>query len=94
MSVDQIDDQPPLAARDVDRRREARNAGTVAAQAVGDELPRVVIVERRPTDAIEELLLSVARGDRQAFDALKHHMGGHMHVNIRHVLATPREPML
>lgn len=60
--------------------------GDGAVHLAAEDLAEDEVVAGRPTDAIEELLLSVARGDRQAFDAPKHHMGGLVHVNIRRVL--------
>lgn len=54
--------------------------------AVREELPRVVIVSGGPAEVVGDLLLAVARGDREAFIALESRMGGLVRVNIRRVL--------
>lgn len=86
MSVDHIDDQLPLATSDLDHRTEARHARGAPAQSLGEDLPRVVIVEGGSTDTFEELLLGVASGDQQALAVLKDRLGGLVRVNIRRVL--------
>lgn len=53
--------------------------------AVDEELPRVV-VHRGPGDAIEQLLLAVAGGDREALAPLRGRIGGLVRANIRRVL--------
>lgn len=55
-------------------------------QARDDELPRVVLVDVVSTDPIDELLLAVARGDREAFVALESRVGGLVRANIRRIL--------
>lgn len=75
-----------LDVLDVDAPGEVAQVGDARSQAVGDELPQVVGVDGGSIDAIEELLLAVANGDRDAFVALENHMGGLVRVNIRRVL--------
>lgn len=84
MSVDQITDQPPES--EVDRPIEAVRACDASSQVVGEELPRAVVLPGVETDTIETLLLSVARGDEEAFVALQSRMAGLVRVNVRRVL--------
>jgi hypothetical protein len=86
VSVDQLADQPPLPAFDVDRPIEAERVGDASPQVVGGELPQVVVVTGVSTDTVEALLLSVARGNQEAFVALQSRMAGLVRVNIRRVL--------
>lgn len=71
---------------DLVRPVDAAVVGGVPAQVVDEEPPRVAVVAGGPTDPIDELLLAVASGDREAFAALESRMGGLVRVNIRRVL--------
>ena len=82
MSVELIYGQSP--AIDVDRPVAAARAGDAAAQGVGGQVAQVVA--GGSTDAVEVLLLSVARGDQEAFIALERRMAGLVRVNVRRVL--------
>ena len=84
MSVDQIGEQSPLPAFDVDRPIEAVRVGDASSQVVGGKPPRVVA--GGATGTVEALLLSVARGDQEAFVALESRMAGLVRVNVRRVL--------
>lgn len=89
MSVDQIDDQSPLPACDVDRPIEAMRIGDVSSQ-VGGGQPPSVGVTGGSTDTVEALLLSIARGNQEAFVALHSRMAGLVRVNVRRVLRDAR----
>lgn len=70
---------------DGDRLRQTVHVGDRVPQALGEDLPLVVRVQRAP-DATEQLLLAVANGDREALVALKSRVGGLVRANIRRVL--------
>jgi len=84
VSVDLIYGQSPLPAVDVDRPIEAVRVGDASSQVVGGKRPRVVA--GGSTGTVEALLLSVARGDQEAFVALQSRMTGLVRVNVRRVL--------
>lgn len=76
---------------DTGRPEEAARVRVVPSQAADEESPRGVIVEGGSTDPInelllDELLLAVASGDREAVAALESRIGGLVRVNIRRVL--------
>ena len=86
MSVDQVSDHAPLPGFDVDRRTGSVRADEHASsQVVGGHLPRVVVMGGF-ADTVDALLLSVARGDQEAFVALQSRMAGLVRVNVRRVL--------
>jgi RNA polymerase sigma-70 factor, ECF subfamily len=84
MSVDLIYGESPPPAFDVDRPIEAVRVGDASSQVVGGKPPRVVA--GGSTGTVEALLLSVARGDQEAFVALQSRMAGLVRVNVRRVL--------
>jgi hypothetical protein len=86
MSVDQVGDRLPQPASDLDLPTEAVRLGDAASQVFTGELPRVVVFEGGSTDIVEDLLLSVARGDPEAFVALQNRMASLVRVNVRRVL--------
>lgn len=92
MSVDQIDDQSPLPAFDVDRPIEAVRVGDASSQVVGGQLPRVVVADGS-TDTVEARLLSVARGNHEAFVALQSRMTGLVRSTSAEPFATLRDSM-
>jgi hypothetical protein len=85
MSADQLDAQLHLPASGVDRPIDAGHACQPSSQSASERLPRVVLTGVS-TDTVEALLLSVARGDQEAFVALQSRMAGLVRANVRRVL--------
>ena len=86
MSADQASDHSPLPAFDDDRPTESVPADEHASSQVArGQLPRVVVMGGF-ADTVEALLLSVARGDQEAFVALQSRMAGLVRLNVRRVL--------
>ena len=85
MSVELIGDQPPLPAFAVDRPIEAVRVVDASSQALSEQRPRAVVADGS-TDTVEALLLSVARGNQEAFVALQSRIAGLVRVNVRRVL--------
>jgi hypothetical protein len=83
MSVDLLFGESP--ALDAERPIEAVGVGGASSQVVGGHVARVVVAGGS-TDTVEALLLSVARGDQEAFVALESRMAGLVRVNVRRVL--------
>jgi hypothetical protein len=83
MSVELIYGESP--AVDVGRPVAAARVGDPAAQVVGGQVARDVVAGGS-TDTVEALLLSVARGDHEAYVALERRMAGLVRVNVRRVL--------
>ena len=83
MSVDLLFGASP--ALDAERPIEAVGVGGASSQVVGGHVARVVVAGGS-TDTVEALLLSVARGDQEAFVALESRMAGLVRVNVRRVL--------
>ena len=83
MSVELVYGQSP--AFGADRPIEAARVGDASSQVVGGQVARDVVAGGS-TDTVEALLLSVARGDQEAFIALERRMAGLVRVNVRRVL--------
>ena len=81
MSADRTCAQSALPAVDVDRPVEAVR---VVAPVAGGRPPRGM--EDAASDTVEALLLSVARGNQEAFVVLQRRMAGLVRVNVRRIL--------
>lgn len=86
MSVDQVAQPPHRSGLHVEPRSGPAPASGAIPPAIKGELPRVVILSGDATATVEALLLLVARGNPEAFDALQHRMVGLVRVNVRRVL--------
>lgn len=85
MSFDLIGGQSPPPTFYVEPPIGAVRVCDASSQLVCRHLPQDVITGV-PADTIEALLLSVARGDQEAFVALQSHIAGLVRVNVRRVL--------